>query len=179
MMTIFQLFVHARFLICCRTTLKVDWWECPRIKQREWRLTVGCSRCRKTLNLGISCRRLADYVKEFYWDACMPHVQQDYFSSFVQSDHCFLASSVPLPSSLLKLPNHKLCITYSYSQYRKMPINWNGTDIDVLNSLWVLVRDRERAKGTRTREIHRTRDALARVYCLHLVSTRNSRILAV
>ena len=35
----------------------------------------------------------------------MPHVQHDYFSSFIQSDHCFLASSLPLPSSFLKLPN--------------------------------------------------------------------------
>ena len=31
-------------------------------------------------------------------------MQQDYFSSFNQSDHCFLALSMPLPSSLLKLP---------------------------------------------------------------------------
>ena len=45
---------------------------------------------------------------------CVPHAQHDYFSSFNQSDHYFLASSLPLPSSLLKLPvfeqrdsNHK------------------------------------------------------------------------
>ena len=35
---------------------------------------------------------------------CVPHVQHDYFSSFNQSDHCFLVLSLPLPSSLLKLP---------------------------------------------------------------------------
>ena len=35
---------------------------------------------------------------------CVPHVQHDYFSSFNQSEHCFLASSLPLPSSLLKPP---------------------------------------------------------------------------
>ena len=34
---------------------------------------------------------------------CVPHVQHDYFSSFNQSDHCFLALSLPLPSSLVKL----------------------------------------------------------------------------
>ena len=33
------------------------------------------------------------------------HVQHDYFSSFNQSDHCFAALSLPLLSSLLKLPN--------------------------------------------------------------------------
>jgi len=32
----------------------------------------------------------------------VPHVQHDYFSSFSQSDHCFLVLSLPL--SLLKLP---------------------------------------------------------------------------
>ena len=32
---------------------------------------------------------------------CVPH---DYFSSLNQSDHCFLVSSLPLPSSLRKLP---------------------------------------------------------------------------
>ena len=35
---------------------------------------------------------------------CVPHEQHDYFSSFNQSDHCFLVSSLPLPSSLRKLP---------------------------------------------------------------------------
>ena len=32
---------------------------------------------------------------------CVPHVQHDYFSSFNQSDHCFLSLSMSLPSSLL------------------------------------------------------------------------------
>jgi len=39
---------------------------------------------------------------------CVPHVQHDYFSSFNQSDHCFLTSSLPLLSSLLKFPNKEL-----------------------------------------------------------------------
>ena len=34
---------------------------------------------------------------------CVPHVQHDFFSSFNQSDLCFLVLSLPLPSSLLKL----------------------------------------------------------------------------
>jgi len=34
----------------------------------------------------------------------VPHVKQDYFTPFNQSDHCFLALS--LPSTLLKLPNN-------------------------------------------------------------------------
>ena len=49
----------------------------------------------KTLNLEISHCHLADYV---------PHVQHNYFSPFNQSDHCFLASLLPLPSSLHKGP---------------------------------------------------------------------------
>ena len=36
---------------------------------------------------------------------CVPRVQHDYFSSFNQSNHCFLALSLPLPPSLLKLSN--------------------------------------------------------------------------
>ena len=42
---------------------------------------------------------------------CVPHVQHDYFPSFSQSDHCFLASSLQLPSSLLKLSKvfNKVC----------------------------------------------------------------------
>ena len=40
---------------------------------------------------------------------CVPHVQHEYFSSLNQSDHCFLASSLPLPSSLRKLPSVKAC----------------------------------------------------------------------
>ena len=36
---------------------------------------------------------------------CVSHVQHDYISSFIQSDHCFLALSLPLLSSLIKLPN--------------------------------------------------------------------------
>ena len=49
---------------------------------------------------------------------CLPHVQHDYFSSFNQSDHCFLASSLLLTSSLLKFPNGqsqrnlRACITF-------------------------------------------------------------------
>ena len=38
---------------------------------------------------------------------CVPHVQDDYFSAFNQSDHCFLGLSLPLPSSLLKLSTPK------------------------------------------------------------------------
>ena len=34
---------------------------------------------------------------------CVPHVQHDYFSSFNESDHCFLSSLLPFPSSLHKL----------------------------------------------------------------------------
>ena len=43
--------------------------------------------------------------KQQHWQRialkCVPHVQHDYFSSFKVSYHCFLASSLPLLSSLL------------------------------------------------------------------------------
>ena len=53
----------------------------------------------KSLNLEILRWHLPDYVKEL---KCVAHVQHDCFSSFNQSDHCFLGSSLPL--SLLQLP---------------------------------------------------------------------------
>ena len=34
---------------------------------------------------------------------CVLQLERDYFSPFNQSDHCFLASSLPLPSPLLAL----------------------------------------------------------------------------
>ena len=55
------------------------------------RFTVVYSRYLKfgssTLSFGRLRRRIAL--------ECVPHVQHDYFSSFNQSDHCFLASSLP------------------------------------------------------------------------------------
>ena len=48
------------------------------------------------------------------------HVQNDYFSSFNQSDHCFLSSSLSLPSSSLKLPD--LPIVYDGEGRGRNPI---------------------------------------------------------
>ena len=67
------------------------------------RFTVVCSRCRLNLKFGnftLSFGRLRQRIVL----KCVPHVQHDYFSSFNQLDHCFLASSLSLPSTLLKLP---------------------------------------------------------------------------
>ena len=74
------------------------------INEENERLTVGFPVVVKTLNLEISryrFRRLRQTVLLKY----LPHVQHDYFSSFNQSDHRFLALSLPLPSCLLKVPN--------------------------------------------------------------------------
>ena len=46
------------------------------------------------MSFGRLRRRIVQHVQ---------HVQHDYFYSFNQSDHCYLVSSLPLPSSLLKL----------------------------------------------------------------------------
>ena len=52
----------------------------------------------------ISRCDLADDVNKFVLK-CVPYVQHDCFSSFNQSHRCFLALPLPLPTSLLKLPN--------------------------------------------------------------------------
>ena len=62
----------------------------------------------KSLNLEISRCRSADYLRQRIVVKCVPHVQHDYLPSFIQWHHCFLALSLPLPSSLLKLPNSEL-----------------------------------------------------------------------
>ena len=48
-------------------------------------------------NLTLSFGRLRQRIEL----KCVPRVQHDYFSAFNHSDHCFLASSLLLPSSLL------------------------------------------------------------------------------
>ena len=61
----------------------------------------------RTSNINISRLRLADYVKTKHktmCGTCEPHVQQDYFSSFNQSNHWFLALLLPFSSPFLKLP---------------------------------------------------------------------------
>ena len=66
----------------------------------------------KTLNLEISRCHLTDYVEEF-----VPHVQYDYFSSFNQSDHCFLVLSLPMLSLLLKLPTNSQLLPTEYVRW--------------------------------------------------------------
>ena len=51
----------------------------------------------------ISRRHLADYVKKIA-PKSVEHVQHDYFSSLNQSNNWFMALSLLLPSSFLKLP---------------------------------------------------------------------------
>ena len=68
-----------------------------------------CSRFRQNLKFGnftLPFSRLRQRITV----KCVPHAQHDYFSSFNQSDHCFVASSLPSPSPLLKLPNNEFFI---------------------------------------------------------------------
>ena len=68
------------------------------------RFTVVCSRCRENLTFGNFTLSFGRWRQRIVLK-CVPHVQHYQFSSFNQSDHCFLASSLPLPSSLLRLSN--------------------------------------------------------------------------
>ena len=45
-----------------------------------------------------------DRLRQIIVLKCLPHVQHEYCSSFDQSDQWVLASRLPLPSYLLKLP---------------------------------------------------------------------------
>ena len=67
-------------------------------------LLMGVHVVVKTLSLEISRYRLRR-LRQRILLKCVPHVQHDYFSSFNQSEHCFLALSLPFPSSLAYTPS--------------------------------------------------------------------------
>ena len=69
-----------------------------------------CLRCRWNLKLW-NFRFSVWQTMSKNWLKCVPHVQHHYFSSFNQSDHCFLVSSLPLLSFLLKLSIASWCCT--------------------------------------------------------------------
>ena len=70
-----------------------------RVKAKKERFTAASSRCRQNLkyeNLPSSFGRLRQNIAP----KSVLHVQHDYFSSFNQSNHRFVALSLPLLSSL-------------------------------------------------------------------------------
>ena len=74
------------------------------VKAKNERFTAASSRCHYNLkyeNFTSSFGRLRQNIAP----KSVPHVQHDYFSSFNQSNHWFVALSLTLPSSNLKLPN--------------------------------------------------------------------------
>ena len=75
-----------------------------RVKAKKERFTAASSRCRQNLkyeNFPSSFGRLPQNIAP----KSVLHVHHDYFSSFNQSNHWFVALSLTLPSSDLKLPN--------------------------------------------------------------------------
>ena len=71
----------------------------------------------KTLNLEIFTLAFSKLSQRILLK-CVPHVQHDYFSSFNQSGHCFLASSLPLPSSCLNTLNGRFT-RYDFCRVRQ------------------------------------------------------------
>ena len=62
------------------------------IKAKNETFTAAGSLCRQNLNyekLSPKCQKIAP--------KCVPHGQHDYFSSFNQSNHWFVALPLPLP----------------------------------------------------------------------------------
>ena len=80
---------------CCKWTGR----RAIEVNVEDERFTVVCSLCCWNLKFGNFtlfgrlCQRIV-----LKW---VPNVQQDYFSSFNQSDHCIVVSSLLIPSSLL------------------------------------------------------------------------------
>ena len=77
------------------------------VNAKTERFTAASSHCRQNLkyeNFTSSFGRLRQNIAP----KSMLHVQHDYFSSFNQSNYWFVALSLTLPSSNLKLPNKML-----------------------------------------------------------------------
>ena len=73
------------------------------VKAKSETFSATSSRCRQNLkyeNFTSSFGRLRQNIAP----ESVPHVQHDCFSSFNQSNHWFVALSLTLPSSNLKLP---------------------------------------------------------------------------
>ena len=86
-----------------------------RVKAKKERFTAASSRCRQNLkyeNFPSSFGRLRQNIAP----KRVLHVQHDYFSPFNQSNHWFVALSLTLPSSDLKLPNDKWSTRGSFSK---------------------------------------------------------------
>ena len=82
------------------------------VKAKSERSTAASFRCRQNLkyeNFTSSFSRLRQNIAT----KSVPHVQHDYFSSFNQSNHWFVALSLTLPSSNLKLPTGIVVTAYS------------------------------------------------------------------
>ena len=96
----------------CLTSSSVKWNSFCRLAWYEWfsfikakteRFTAASSRCRQNLkyeNFTSSFSRLRKNIAS----KSVPHVQHHYFSLFNQSNHWFVALSLTLLSSNLKLP---------------------------------------------------------------------------
>jgi len=93
-----------------------EWFSCFHVKAKNERFTAASSRCRQNLkyeNFTSSFGRLRQNIAP----NIVPHVQHDYFSSFNQSNHWFVAVLLTLPSSNLKLPIVKY-VTVTNLRYR-------------------------------------------------------------
>ena len=77
--------------------------EAPEGKYRGWKIYFCVLCCRWNLKFGIFMLSFGRQHQRIALN-WVPQVQHHYFSSFNQSDHCFLALSLLVQSSLLKLP---------------------------------------------------------------------------
>ena len=81
-----------------RSALSLAWYECFQAKAKNEKFTAASSRCRQNLkyeNFTSSFGRLSQKIAP----NSVPHVEHDFFSSFNQSNHWFVALSFSFPSS--------------------------------------------------------------------------------
>ena len=101
------------------------WHEWFSRKGREWKIY----RC----GLALSSEPQVWKFHALFWQTTsniapksVPHVQHDYFSSFKQSNHWFVALSWSLPSSFVKLPNDGICRRYFITKTNNCPARFRS-----------------------------------------------------
>ena len=141
-----ELCVKSLAIIPCLSRC-AKWAECTfgclarmvsvQVKAKSERFTAASSRCRQNLkyeNFTSSFGRLRQNIAP----KSVPHVQHAYFSSFIQSNHWFVALSLTLPKfpnyALKKLESHRTideCFAASRMRYNSNMNQWNFGGIDI------------------------------------------------
>ena len=135
------------------------------VKPKNERFTYASSCCRQNLkyeNFTSSFGRLRHNIAP----KSVLHVQHDYFSSFNQSNYWFVALSLTLPSSNLKLPSN----SKSAGWYDNTNSSWTATHFEVYCYFYFRKRVSSTVRPSRCYSLaKRTINASVRIVSFHFL----------